>query len=377
MVNLGIFDEARRNIKQQLDTALKAVRLPVGPLVVTPERQPVKLSLQGLPANPTVLLPALASTPTASSLVGAESAVSSFTEGTALPVTIEVTWSTGPAGSEASIKQLSRDAVELTFAPRVVERLDNAQGQALDRTVTATVSATVAVPVPQIGVVQSRRTVPPIRVRIEPLLVPTFLVLFRDAAFDSNALVVVPPGSPIGTLDELTGAGGHLGRIDDLVGGLRDKVEVATTLLGFVTGLGSVLSTLGPLRRAASTGRVRLISSRDDGSVRDLNNHKIEDGPFGIDLTWEDRTSSLLLVGPPGTRVTLYAAPRLQTHEGVLELEVGPQLHVRVASLKQHQLRAAPDPKLAKITGTRDFSDKLSSLKFRLTFRAPPAPLPR
>jgi hypothetical protein len=209
----------------------------------------------------------------------------------------------------------------------------------------------------------------PILLPVIPL--PTVLALFRHANFlprdtnlrnrsnfidtpDGFVLLVVPENSPLKALTHLFDVLNTVEELGSLVGSL---VPAQARLL------------LGLQKLAAAVGTQPHIKFR---AVNELNNLNavvmIQRDLTHNDIEVEDEVSSLILIGPPETKVSLFNNQDLVSNDGQLDVEIG---GAGVVILRD--LHTAGEPvsetggtvNRAKNSTKRDgFGQAISSLKF-------------
>lgn len=122
---------------------------------------------------------------------------------------------------------------------------------------------------------------PPIPIAVLPIPVPTVLVLFEDAYFDEQFLLIVPPDSPVTSI----------GALKDLLENLKPiALELARfpAFATFLLGIDNLSLSLG------LPGRFKAARVYDDG----VGVHNLETAGDAVDNDdWDNRASSLIFLG--------------------------------------------------------------------------------
>jgi hypothetical protein len=197
---------------------------------------------------------------------------------------------------------------------------------------------------------------PPVDLQLPVIPVPTVAIFCQDSNFRSHKLVVIPASSP---LDQ--------GTVQAAVQTLHDTLaplESTFSFLGIFLGAAGTVADL-----LADTS----LAFRKADQLSNLNDIDLASGFFN-DTEAEDELSSMILLGPPHRRIQGFNARDFSTSEGEIDVTVGPELIVQIASL--HSNSPASDP-AGRVnvpfapTGSRflfhditSFGDELSSLRF-------------
>lgn len=197
----------------------------------------------------------------------------------------------------------------------------------------------------------------PIIVPVLPL--PKLLVLFRHKLHatmkgqeEGFALIVVPPDSPIGSIEQL---GELLNPITAVVQNLALLSLAEDVLAPFRSLLGALRAVAD---RALLQPHIRLLAASSHADLKKLV--MIKESRFGVDELNRDiragrRISSLVLIGPDGTKADLYNAPDLnpdrRSDKGKLTVTVDGRNAVVIRDLERDVPvtdppgRATADPK--------------------------------
>jgi hypothetical protein len=206
------------------------------------------------------------------------------------------------------------------------------------------------------GVTTGFIDLPPVDLELPAILVPTIAVFCQDTNFRSNKLVVVPASSPL-----------DRGTVEAAVQTLHDTLDPLRATFSF---LGLFLDAAGTVAGLLGEGNVTF---RKADQIANLNDIDLEGGIFN-DTEAEDELSSLILVGPPHRRIEGFNDRSLSTSQGQINVTVGTELIVQIASL--HNASPASDP-AGRVSvpfppaGSRflfhditTFGDELSSLRY-------------
>jgi hypothetical protein len=197
---------------------------------------------------------------------------------------------------------------------------------------------------------------PPVDLQLPVIPVPTIAVFCQDTNFGSNKLVVVPGNS---LFDEDT--------VQAALTALRDTLDPLRSAFSF---LGVFLDAAGTVADLLSGGNVTF---RKADEISNLNDIDLESGFFN-DTEAEDELSSLILVGPPHRRIEGFNDRSFSTSQGQINVTVGTELIVQVASLHSASPASIPPGRVGvpfPPDGSRflfhditTFGDELSSLRF-------------
>jgi hypothetical protein len=197
---------------------------------------------------------------------------------------------------------------------------------------------------------------PPVDLQLPVIPVPTIAVFCQDTNFGSNKLVVVPGNSPFDQ-DTLQAA----------FQTLRDTLDPLRSTFSF---LGLFLDAAGTVADLLSGGNVAF---RKADEISNLNDIDLESGFFN-DTEAEDELSSLILVGPPHRRIEGFNDQSFSTSQGQIDVTIGTELIVQVASLHSASPASIPPGRVGvpfPPDGSRflfhditTFGDELSSLRF-------------
>lgn len=173
-------------------------------------------------------------------------------------------------------------------------------------------------------------TVSPVPVLLLPLLIPTVVMLFSEPNFglshDSAVLIIVPKHSPFASAEPLFKM---LKKIEAIISALRGLGGMASFFLGLDELLGTV----------PDQPRLRFIAADEIPKLGDII---IKRRPWyhvlGEDPSFDDRVSSLIIFGKPGTRVQFFNDTNFKTSpatkQGNFDIKLGnvaPELDYFVA----------------------------------------------
>jgi hypothetical protein len=269
-----------------------------------------------------------------------------------LPVTPDVRWEVLNEDGEPlspgdgfSVDPPSMDSLreQLLFFPQVVKDEPDAPLEVTFK-VRASLSLTATHPatgeeitVPAEGYV----LLPPVTITVPiTLRIPSILAFFRHASFAPQAgnkqgfaLVFVPPGSSVVSLEDLAGKGA-LGMLIQEVGALRTAIEtlpvfeqsllatLAGNLEGFIDGLSSLISSLarfGP--PPAPPIAIRLEKSNGNLNIGELVPGFLND----TSSESENKIGSLIFIGL-GETVRVYSGTKFHVGQAILQIETGAQM---------------------------------------------------
>jgi hypothetical protein len=267
-----------------------------------------------------------------------------------------VSWSLGGAppvsGTGADIAPpLGRalDALTLVF-DLVFAELTSSVVPLVQRRLEASVRLQAA------GVSSGWIDLPPVDLQLPVIPVPTIAVFCQDTNFGSNKLVAIPADSP---LDQ--------GTIQAAVQTLHDTLDPLRSTFSF---LGIFLDAAGTVADLLGQGNVTF---RKTDEISNLNDIDLESGFFN-DTEAEDELSSVILVGPPHRRIEGFNDRSFSTSQGQIDITVGTELIVQIASLHSASPTSNPPGRVGvpfAPTGSRflfhditTFGDELSSLRF-------------
>lgn len=288
----------------------------------------------------------------------------------ARPVDIQVTWSVEDANGNVltpdadflATDGLAGMAVGLVIKPLIIPMRGRPLGEARANTATFTIRATVSLSVEGVTSKQVDLKVP---VKLVPLEIPILLALFRHTDYspfwdpdDSGfLLLVVPWDSPLQgfsvPLNDL------LTKLDRLVAPLRELAGFAE----FLTGLAVLQQALA----AQPMVRTRR------GGIKNLHNvHMRVDTFLGVDilnkdLRAHDAVSSLILLGPCGTRAACYDNEDYESDgEWVFHVLTGPEMITLVPRLHEDLPTSLPADRFFVLEegGGASFGDNMSSTRF-------------
>lgn len=305
-----------------------------------------------------------------------------------LPVRIRVTWSLHEAPNGPALNPLAGDAPVLPGPGGPFIRLSSISTSFLfqpaltapgvlppRRIIQANLTLSAGPPpasgpldpalgLPTAPIVESLRVQAP-DFRLVALPVPTLLVLFKDKPLKGPKMIVVAPGS-----------------------GIASKAVAAAELRRLATEASALGTTdLFPFfspQRHLTPGVIREVAGGANFSVEvanrieNLNAFDLQKGTLN-NKEVEDEISSLIAVGPPGTRVQLFNARGLSAKEGQLDVTIGPDLVALVRDL--HAARPVSEPSgravqvaapagrrraaiVPELRAIRHFGDEISSLRF-------------
>jgi hypothetical protein len=289
-----------------------------------------------------------------------------------------------PAGAELG-NSIRGPEVLFLFHPKVIEPTED---QILPRPIPALICAKVTLSAQKANseteeVKFPDQNQPPLELELPILLpvipLPTVLALFRHPNFlprdtnlssrpnfvdtpDGFVLLVVPENSPVKAVTHLFDVLNTIESLGSLVGSL---VPAQARLL------------LGLQKLASAIGAQPHIKFRAVNQLDNLNAVvMIQRDAVHNDIEVEDEVSSLILLGPKGTKVSLYNNRDLVSGDGVLEIETGSAGLVVI-----RDLHTAGDP-VSETGGTINrrpaskkpdgFGDAISSLRFAPQVRLPP-----
>ena len=246
---------------------------------------------------------------------------------TAIPVKIEVTWGVEdvdgtPLGSDQAVTHAGADQKALQVAvmvlPDFVELRREQELTTKTRYVTAKAKLIVTIVDPGSGMSRDiSAEVPLLRypITVPAIPVPTAAIFFHaddlgvsNGALASGhqfALVAVPKDSAIAGISALRDACDTLRRLTATASQLVQLAGFAGVGLPSLTGLGLGLDTLlNALNLHKITSNVGVAFVAGD-TVRNMNNIDLIYGTWN-DIEAEDEISSLVLLGPPGRRLSLH-----------------------------------------------------------------------
>ncbi len=181
------------------------------------------------------------------------------------------------------------------------------------------------------------RTVGPVEIQVPRVQLPTVLVMTEHAVGASNfpgaKLVAVPAASRIEGLDQV---GEKLKPVRSLLSTLGNVASIA---------FGDAAPVVGMLIDLVSSGaNVRFIKG---DRIDDLGSVTLNPGGFlgwGY-RSWQDVTSALILVGPPGRAITCHNRPNLWVGTGAFRVDVGQTgVTARVNNLNMNPNEITPEP---------------------------------
>lgn len=284
--------------------ALPRPRRPLPPIVSAPSTGALKL--EGLP-------PIVAEALAGANVKAEVRLVVSGLDGTLKPEEVDLKPRTDVLG------------LELTAAPYFVEL---GSGEQLDRLITVQARINVQATPPggsPISAAEVSVPDPPMILRLEPVEIPTMLILFRNRNYartsgdaEGFALVVVPTNSPLArTTEPITGPQG-VGTL--LNAAPLDPAGPLMEALKRLPALGPVVARVAAL--------ITMLRAQDHfvlcrSPIDNLNEvTMIERAGVKNDTEAENQVSSLLLFGRPGTKASLYCRRHRQLGDGKLVVEL-------------------------------------------------------
>jgi hypothetical protein len=282
------------------------------------------------------------------------------------PVRIDVEWAVvGPAGDLADGVDYVTSAVEPLaagfivkppFVPSVVDLDPNPlDGWLIRARVTVSV-----------GTLAGTRRELLLPISLAPLPVPELAALFRHDHFkpyeDDNApgflLLVVPDWSPVRAIGET---------FNDLM----DDLDRAMRPLRTLAGIAAFLSGIEALRLAAAGQPMTRVHP---GDVPDLDDVIMRvETTLGMDwlnrdLRAGDRTTAIIVFGPPGTTFAFYDDEKYDLSHGewAFQLTTGLEMAVVVPDLRPAKPPTLPPMKFEVLQhgGGASFNDNLTSVRF-------------
>ena len=282
-----------------------------------------------------------------------------------------------PTAARGETAGMTGDKASMLFSPPIIE-LEIREGLPPTTTIriepTITLSALLlAGPIPQyvefvVPNDATRRMDPDylvLTLDLLPLEIPSLLILFRHDRFrpfqndmtPGFALAIFRGGAPFREVSELTNK--VLQRIEDVVRPLKS-----------LAGFAAFLAKLPMLRSAlGAQPMVRTLAGR----VSDLDNiHMRTDTFLGFDilerdLRANDRASSLIFLGPPGSAVDCFNDEDFADGEGQFTVTAGLSLIVLVPELKGID-PSTPIEGITIVTDDDDddgFENSMTSVRFR------------
>lgn len=226
-----------------------------------------------------------------------------------------------------------------------------------------TIEAAVRLEVLGLGVATDWVELPPVTIELPVVGIPTVLVLTTDSMFGGEVLVVVPNGSPLENVGDVTNALGNL-------------TGILSPLMGTIPALGLFLTTFAP-----GSPVINALAHPN------LKFRRAEGIPFLRDVVWvqgignaivnfngEDSIDSLAFIGAPNRRVECFNDREFIVGQGQMDVTVGPELVVTISDLRsaappsnpagRASVRRPPGGTRFLFHGITTFGDELSSLRF-------------
>lgn len=209
----------------------------------------------------------------------------------------------------------------------------------------------------RVGTTQTApRDLPPVKLVVPELGVPTVLGMMLHVDFKGATLVVVPSNSPFGSL------GAVVNTLSDLQSRLAPLSSLAR-FAAFLLGLGTLTQVLQSEPH---------IQFRKTDTINNLNDITlIQRAWYQNDTEAEDELSSLILIGPVGRRAECCNDQGMDDGEGKFTVSVPNQLFVSVRSLHSKNPASAPNGNELTVNKTPpdgffsagSFGDELSSVR--------------
>lgn len=250
---------------------------------------------------------------------------------------------------------LANPSLDIVFLP-AFERFDGAVPGTTGRKITARVTLTA-------GGSSVPRDVGPVRVLIPVIPFPKVLALTLDSEFRGAALIMVPSGSGVNSID-------HLRTLLDTV---RNAIAPVTSVARFAEMLTGI-NTLGGILNASN------IQFRRANQINNLNDITlIQRAWYENDTEAEDELSAFVYISPPppprnvtDNVVEICNARNLGSGEGRFTVATGTSFVALCRSLHTASPTVTPADAAVSVTNTppggwfnpSDFGDALSSIRF-------------
>lgn len=202
-----------------------------------------------------------------------------------------------------------------------------------------------------------------LKLEIVALEIPAVLILFRHAKFqpfENNLL----PGFAL----TIVRGGASVRDVTELLNKTLARIEEAVRPLKTLAGFAAFLLKLPLLRSALGASPMVRTLAGDVDHLFDI--HMRVDKFWGIDVVEEDlraddRVSSLMFLGPPGSAVECFNDTKFKTGQGALRIEAGLTLVVLADDLKTVRPGALPEGiEITVDDPDHDFNDSMSSVRF-------------
>jgi hypothetical protein len=234
--------------------------------------------------------------------------------------------------------------VSVLLAPPVVEARAGMTLEPVERSVQAEIQLVA------MGVESPWLPLPKITVKVLPLPVPKVAVFFLQPGYGKNGepayepdsctrdratVVMVPPHSPFKNLAEVTNR-------------LQEIRALLTPFNGIVRLAAGGSGALAAYNAITGATNVHFIVANE---VSDLNAYTlIQRAWYENDTEAEDEISSMILIGPKGSKIDCFNGRSFGTGEGALRVETGDELYAGIPDLHSSSPGSQPANKMQRLS---------------------------